>query len=158
MAPSSERVWISAATTSVEPVVNPLIAACESGYVPNQVKILINEGVSEQAEEAIALVQEILSVYDVSEPAVERVTLENERDFDRIVQYYQSAIESAETAAVDVTPGRKFVSALAFQAGAEYGADHVYYLYVESQRYYGQLYPSIPEPATDLVDFREVVR
>ena len=60
------------------------------------------------------------------------------------------------TAAVDVTPGRKFMSAIAFQAEIQLNADHVFYLYVSNNRFYGRLYPDVPRPVVELIDFQEV--
>ena len=48
------------------------------------------------------------------------------------------------------------MSAIAFQAGIQFEADHVYYLYVSNNRFYGRLYPYVPRPVVDLVDFQEV--
>jgi len=82
--------------------------------------------------------------------------LDDERDFDSIVEFYQRTIDDASEdakVAVDVTPGRKFMTALAFQAGMRFEADHVYYLYLYSNGYYDRLYPEIPTTGVDLMDF-----
>jgi hypothetical protein len=55
-----------------------------------------------------------------------------------------------------VTPGRKFMSAIAFQAGIQFDADHVFYLYIVNNQFYGRLYPDVPRPMVELVDFQEV--
>ena len=45
------------------------------------------------------------------------------------------------------------MTALAFQAGMRFEADHVYYLYLYSNGYYDRLYPEIPTTGVDLMDF-----
>jgi len=42
------------------------------------------------------------------------------------------------------------------QAGIQFEADHVFYLYVSNNRFYGRLYPDVPRPVVELVDFQEV--
>jgi hypothetical protein len=48
------------------------------------------------------------------------------------------------------------MSAIAFQAGMQFGADHVFYLYVDSSDYYDRVYPDLPRTGNELVDFSKV--
>jgi hypothetical protein len=84
---------------------------------------------------------------------------DDEVEFDRIRTHIQEAIEESkergDEVAVDITPGRKFMSAIAFAAGMRYGADHVYYFYLSSYGSYSGLYPEIPRTAVELYDFVE---
>jgi len=48
------------------------------------------------------------------------------------------------------------MSVIAFQAEIQFKADHVFYIYVSNNRFYGWLYPDVPKPVVDLVDFQEV--
>jgi CRISPR/Cas system-associated protein Csm6 len=65
--------------------------------------------------------------------------LEADTEFDRIHEYIRVTIEEVDDeageVAVDIRPGRKFMSAIAFAAGIRYGADHVYYLYLHSSEH-----------------------
>lgn len=83
--------------------------------------------------------------------------LVSETDFEAIVDYYRSCIEAATTVgdeiAIDVTPGRKYMSAIAFQAGIQFGANHVYYFHRKTRRYRGRFYPEMLRTASDLIDF-----
>lgn len=93
------------------------------------------------------------------EATVDVTTPDGETDFEGIVNHIRGPIDAAAEAdavAVDVTPGRKFMSAIAFQAGMQFGADHVYYLYLDSAAYFGAIYPDIPTTAAELIDFVEV--
>lgn len=160
-ADASPRHWVTTASPTIEAVINPLTAACtEAGYVPTDVRILDNPDVRDASERAADLIDSIITAHGGVGPTVERVTIDSERDFADIVAYHREAIETAQAAdtqvAVDVTPGRKFMSAIAFQAGIQFGADHVYYLYLHSSDYYDRSYPDLPRPGVDLVDFTEV--
>lgn len=153
--------WVTTASPTIEAVVNPLAAACtERGYVPDVVRILQNPGVEDAATEALEIVRATVEAHVGSAPRVETVSIDSERDFTDIVEYHRHAIESGHsgdaTVAVDVTPGRKFMSAIAFQAGIQFGADHVFYLYLDSSDYYDRVYPDLPRTGNELVDFSKV--
>lgn len=155
------RYWVTTASPTIEAVINPLTAACtEAGYVPNEVRILDNPDVRDDSELAADLIEQIVTAHGAPEPTIEFVTIDSERDFEDIVAYHRQAIAEAQAAntpvAIDVTPGRKFMSAIAFQAGIQFDADHVYYLYLHSSDYYDRCYPDLPRTGVDLVDFTEV--
>lgn len=152
--------WLTTMSTNPEAVLNPLMAACEEGFRPDELHVLDNPGVDEQFDSITAMMRRVVSEYGGSEPELSVTSLDSETEFEAIVEHFRAPIarlaEAGGTAAVDVTPGRKFMSALAFQAGIRFEADHVYYLYVANNRFYGRLYPDVPRPALELVDFQEV--
>jgi hypothetical protein len=155
--------WITTASPTIEAVVNPLAAACaEHEYVPDVVRILRNPGVRTESEHALEMIGTIVEAHTGTTPEVDPVTIDSETNFEDIVDYHRASIEAAReedaTVAIDVTPGRKFMSAIAFQAGIQFEADHVFYLYLDSSDYYSRIYPDIPSPAVNLVDFAEVFR
>lgn len=159
-APDCTRVWITNASTNIEAVINPVIAACDDGFVPDRVHLLENPGVDEEGDDALALINHIVETYD-GDATLNSKMLDDERDFEAIVDFYRRTINSVDAMddheiAVDVTPGRKFMSALAFQAGMRYDADHVYYLYLQSNAYYERLFPEVPATGVDLMDFTGV--
>jgi hypothetical protein len=141
-------------------ILNPLMAACDEGYVPDEVQVLTNPDVADTVSVACEHIEVVIDAYG-GEAEIEQVELLEETDFEEIVHYYRSAIQDARetgaTVAVDITPGRKFMSAIAFQAGIQFDADHVYYFHRKAGGYYGQFYPEIPRTATDLIDFTEVI-
>lgn len=147
-------------STHPESVVNPLIAACDSGFVPTEIRLLTNPTVDEQLPTVTELFETVTRAYGNSPADVERTTLEAETDFGDIVSHFREPIKAHEDTeipvAVDVTPGRKFMSAIAFQAGMKFGAEHVYYLLLDSDEYFGQIYSTIPSPAAELFDFAEL--
>lgn len=141
-------------------ILNPLMAACDEGYVPDEVSVLTNPDVAETVAEACEHIEVVVDRYG-GDAEIERRELLEETDFEAIVHYYRSAIQDARstgaTVAIDITPGRKFMSAIAFQAGIQFDADHVYYFHRKAGAYQGEFYPEIPRTATDLIDFSEVV-
>lgn len=158
--------WLTTMSTNPEAVVNPLAAACRDGFVPDALHVLKNPGVGEQFDDFVAMMRATVAAHgetagddDPDTPTVETTSIAAETDFRAIVEHFRNPIRDAEEddrVAVDVTPGRKFMSALAFQSGIQFGADHVFYLYVSNTQFYGRLYPDMPRPASELVDFVEV--
>lgn len=153
------RVWVTNGSTTVEGVVNPVAAACEQGFVPGAVRLLANPGIEAAVAEITDLLDVILAAYGVDDPAIEVHEIASETDFPAIVEHFRDGIAVAHDAdgevAVDVTPGRKFMSAIALQVGLREGADHVFYLHVPGE-YFQRLYSTIPRTGVELYDFTEV--
>jgi hypothetical protein len=145
---------------NVEAVANPLAAACEAGYVPDEVYILENPGLSDYLDRVTSMLECIVVEYGNDTPRITVTSADSETDFDQIVDHYRAPVVAAsETegmAAVDVTPGRKFMSAIAFQVGIKYDADHVFYLYLSEGQFYGRIFPDVPNRVLDLIDFQEI--
>lgn len=155
------RYWVTTGSTNPEAVVNPLAAACtEWEYVPDRIYVLGNPGVEDQLDRSISLAETIIEVYGGESPDIERTSLDSETDFSAIVNHFQAAIEAAREGGgevvVDITPGRKFMSAIAFEAGIQYEADRVAYLHVHSGKLFGRVYADLPRSGTTLYDFTEV--
>ncbi|MFC7216038.1 hypothetical protein ACFQO4_18370 [Saliphagus sp. GCM10025334] len=153
-----DRQWLTIASPTTEAMVNPLLAACEGGYVPDSIQIVSNPTVEDAIEPVVPFLKTAVTEYD-GNATIDVHTLTDETAFAEIVEFFRNGIQHStdELVAVDITPGRKFMSAIAFQAGIHYGADHVFYLLLDSSAFYGQVYPDIPRPAVDLIDFTEVV-
>jgi hypothetical protein len=154
------RIWVTNGTPTMPGILNPLTAACDRGYVPDEAWVLSNPGVAESVANATDQFEVIIDAYG-GDADVSAHELDHETDFRRIIDFYRSTIEAArengDTIAVDVTPGRKFMSAIAFQAGFKFDADHVFYFHRKAGGYYGQFYAEIQRTATDLIDFKEVL-
>lgn len=156
-----ERVWITNGSTSIPPVVNPLIAACHEGYLPTDVYILDNPSIAPVTDAATEMIENVLTHYSGGDPEVTISSIEDEADFDAISDFVTGHIDQAQSVgadvAVDVTPGRKFWSIFSFRAGLLFEVDRLYYLHVLSDEYFGQCYPTIPRTATELIDFTELI-
>lgn len=151
--------WVTTGSTNAEAVVNPLASACAvEGYVPDELHLLANPGVQSTIDRIVDLSETVVRAFD-GDPEVHVTSLETETDFPAIVEHFRAVVEAAgdeDRVAVDVTPGRKFMSAIAFQAGIQFGADHVYYLHLDSTDYFGKVYSTIPRSAINLIDFTEL--
>lgn len=154
------KIWVTNGTPTMPAMLNPLTAACDRGYVPDEAHVLSNPGVVDSVAQATERFQVVIEAFG-GDPDVSSYALETETDFPDIIEFYRSSIETAQergnTVAVDVTPGRKFMSAIAFQAGFKFEADHVFYFHRKAGGYYGKFYPEIPRTATELIDFTEVL-
>lgn len=154
-----EKAWVTTSSNRPVGLVNALNAACEEAeFVPDTLYFLETPGVERVVEDAIAHSATVVEAYSGDEPAVELTTLSDETDFDDIWAHVEGAIEAAHDedaeVAVDITPGRKFMSAIAFTAGARCDADHVYYLHMVGD-HYGKAYPDVPRTSSTLYDFTE---
>ena len=154
------RIWVTNGTPTMPGILNPLTAACDRGYLPDEVWVLSNPGVTVSVDDATDRFEKIIKAYG-GDANILKYNLDDETDFHGIIEFYRSTIEAArengDTIAVDVTPGRKFMSAIAFQAGFRFDADHVFYFHRKAGGYPGQFYAEIPRTATDLIDFKEVL-
>jgi hypothetical protein len=155
------KYWVTTGSTNPEAVVNPLAAACtEWDYVPDRVYLLANPGVEEQLARITDLTETIVDAYGRDDPDIQLTSLSSETDFQDVVDHFKTAITDARDTnsevVVDVTPGRKFMSAIAFQSGIRFGADRVCYLHVHSGELFGRVYADLPRSGTTLYDFREV--
>ena len=155
------RVWVTNGSPALYAMVNTVNMACDEGFIPSRVHMLQNPAIVAQVDDALSYITRTVEAYRGEPPEIRRTTLETELDFDGMRVHHQHAIESAkecgEDVAVDITPGRKFMSAIAFAAGMRYGADHVYYFHLSATSGDRQLYPEFPRTATTLYDFTEVV-
>ena len=161
-----DRVWITPGSTTVEAMVNPIAAACQGDgidepFVPDTVCLLDNPGLGETVETAGDLILTVLEQHGVTDPTLHVKNVDSETAFDQLVARYRDEIQQAREddadIAVDVTPGRKFMSVIAFNAGTTFDVDHIFYFYLRSNEYYSRIYPDIPQPAAELYDFREVL-
>lgn len=155
------RGWITNSSTTLEAMVNPVNAACQHGYVPTDLYLLQNPGTTDEVETAVDLVTTIIEAYDEDAPEIHVTELDADTEFENVLAHFVDTIEvvhdSDGEVAVDITPGRKYMSAIAFAAGLRFDADHVFYLYLGSTDLHGKCYPDMARSGTQLYDFAEVL-
>lgn len=155
-----QRLWITNGSTTLAPVVNPLTAACDGGYIPTDLYVLTNPGIEPLTESVETLMKTVVTAAGGEEPTIAIERIDDETDFEAIATYLTTAVESGQSdgaeIAIDVTPGRKFWSILSFRAGLKYDVDHLYYTHLPGE-YFGELYPTIPRESFELIDFTEVI-
>lgn len=154
------QIWVTIGTPTMPGILNPVTAACDKGYVPDEVHILSNPGVAEHVAEATDRLEVVVDAYG-GDGTVSTHDLDTETEFRSIIEFYRATIKAArgddDEIAIDFTPGRKFMSAIAFQAGFKFDADHIFYFHRKAGGYHGQFYAEIPRTATNLIDFKEVL-
>jgi len=125
-------------------VVNPLAAVCEDGFLPDELYVLENPGIDDQFDEITSMMERVVVKYGGDDPDLSVTHLDEETDFQRIVDHFRGPISQVRddggTVAVDITPGRKFMSEIAFQARIQFKADNVFYLYLAESQFYGRIY------------------
>ena len=154
------RLWISPGSTTTGSVVDPLCAACEDGFVPDTLVFVQNPKVAAKMEDIAEVAEKAVGVYG-EVPEVRFENTEEETDFAGYYEVIRDTIEEAKKdgaeVAINITPGRKYMSGIAMQTGVQNGADHVFYLLIETSEYYNEVYHNIPSTASKLYDFTEEV-
>lgn len=142
-------------------MINPLNVACDEGFVPTHLYYVETPAVEDTLKRAIDISRTIIKEYGGEAPEIHITELDSDREFERIYSHFTAAIqEVAEQdgeVAIDITPGRKYMSAIAFATGLRYEADHVYHFYVQDTSFHGKSYPDMPRTVTRLHDFTEVL-
>lgn len=137
------RVWITTVGKSPFAVVNPIWMVCRTGeFIPERVYLIWNEAVEEERDIVKDLTEVILKSYGISEPEIiadESVKV-REEDFQRfmnlLIAIRDKELHEGNEVAIDMTPGRKFMSALSMGLGFSSKHIHrVYYLHLSDQRY-----------------------
>jgi len=139
------KYWISFIGSSPFAVINTIWAACKvDNYCPDKFVFLVNKKLKQEWIDAvISWVPLILSEYSSKAPAIILHEFK-ETDFSTIKDTYEELVCSFKEkgqVAIDITPGRKYMSAIAMEAGISRNADHIYYLHLKDYRYENSPYP-----------------
>lgn len=152
------KYWITFIGSSPFAVINTIWSACKQGYVPDRLMFLVNEELNETWENTVLQwVPFVLGEYGIAEPRIIRLNV-NETGFHEIKDFYGSYISSFKEkgeVAVDITPGRKYMSAIAMAAGISENADHVYYLHLKDSSYQDKPLSLIPAHKCQLIDLKK---
>ncbi len=145
------RAYVTTVGTSPEAVFNPLWYLAEvHGWVPDEVYLLWNEKVTDRLEKARGLIERLSKAYKAGINVIaDETTLFTEED---PVEFREKALNTIKSlkslgyeVVVDITPGRKFMSALLLGAALAGGADEVTYLHLQDwTRYVGRLLFEVP--------------
>ncbi|ASJ09270.1 hypothetical protein A3L11_08525 [Thermococcus siculi] len=142
------RAYVTAVGTSPEAVFNPLWYLAEArSWMPDEVYLFWNEGVKRELERVRELIGSLAEAYgvDVKVRADESLKFDESRpeEFREKVFSLLSRLRGGEVV-VDITPGRKFMSATLFGAAVSTGAG-VTYLHLSDWRdYMGRLLFEVP--------------
>jgi hypothetical protein len=82
-----------------------------------------------------------------------------EEDYETYAEKYQESLKNSAgfPRAIDITPGRKFASAIGMEIGIEENVDSIFYLHLFDDSYADKPYPQIPRSLVKLVDFKKGV-
>ena len=145
------RAYVTTVGTSPEAVFNPLWYLVEiHSWVPNEVHILWNGMVKEELERVRELLERLSSAYGVEIDVIasEETLFEEENPVEfrgKTLSLIRSLKSKGYEVIVDITPGRKFMSALLLGAALAGGADEVTYLHLSDWRNYaGRLLFEVP--------------
>lgn len=158
------KVWISTASTSTFAVINTLWAAIiQEDYLPEKIHLLANDyvvakGFLKNAELGCKLICQEYGIKTTVKTHEFRET-----DFSSLAQLL-GAIVGAEKqigneVAIDITPGRKFMSAFSMYMGVgraiEQQADRIYYHHLLDFAFKDFPYPLIPANIRRLYDIKK---
>ncbi len=156
------KVWISTVGLSPFAVINTFWAACElEKYVPEKVFLVANGKVELELTKVKEWIARIMKAYG-TDAVIERIYAD-EVDFVNFSRKLSSCIseekKKGNEVAVDMTPGRKFMSAFSmFNGLAKDGADRVYYLHLSDvTRYKDKSFIEIPACVQKLYDMKKVL-
>jgi len=97
--------------------------------VPDTLVFVQNPSVAAKMEGIAEVAEDIVSVYGEI-PEVRFENTEAETDFAGYYEIVRDTIEKAKEdgakVAINITPGRKYMSGIAMQTGVQKGADHVF--------------------------------
>jgi len=155
------RVWITTVGESAFAVVNTIWAACVfDGFVPECVHLFQNLRVRDNVGKVKDWVKIILGSFGVNVVFVDHDV--DEDDIDGFASEFRSVVDSererGSVVAIDMTPGRKFMSAYAMVVGFECGVDKLYYLHLYDSSYQDRDFVLIPFVKQRLVNLLECGR
>ena len=159
------NIWISNVSITRFAGVNTLWAAItKDGYIPERVHLLADEVVRQKGhlDQAIADVSTLIKGYG---RPVESITHDIvEIEFMKLAEGLRNIVydekQTGNTVAIDMTPGRKYMSAFAMYMGVAkdltHKADRIYYLHIQDlKQHRGKPFPLIPSSLMTLYDIKK---
>ncbi|ALM76270.1 hypothetical protein [Thermococcus barophilus] len=158
------RVWITTVGTSPFAVFNSLwMAIAGDSYYPDKVYLLWNDKVKGNMEKVRAYIEALAKAYGRT-IAIDDTHKVDEEDFRTFTKTLAEIIKreklEGNEVAIDMTPGRKFMSAFSMYAGIEgveggkFKADRVYYLHLRDLSYMNLPLYLIPFSIQELLEMK----
>lgn len=147
------KVWITTAGTSPFAAINSIWAAIlHEDFIPTRIHILANEYVIQKKflDQVVQGCELLMSGYDIH-AKIQTHEFE-ETDFSSYFKKLKALVEKEKLAknevAIDMTPGRKYMSAFSMHLGVgkdiTHRADRIYYHHLLDLSYGAYPYPLIP--------------
>jgi len=158
------RVWITTVGTSSFAVFNSLwMAIVGDSYYPDKVYLLWNDRVKENMEKIKEYIKALKEAYGRT-IIIDDTYRVDEEDFKIFTKTLTEIIKKEKLEgneiAIDMTPGRKFMSAFSMYAGVEgveagkFKADRVYYLHLKDPSYMNLPLYLIPFSIQELLEMK----
>ncbi len=162
------KVWISTVGWSSFAVINPLWAACfleEEKFIPDKVILLNNQDQDEIVKKNYPIVESwlktILIEYGIENPIINSVEA-NENSMKEYFETFKKVYEEHEkdNVAIDMTPGRKFMSGIAMWLASQPNSniEKLYYLQLWGQEYQNLPFIKIPLIKQKLINVKGLMR
>ena len=151
------RSWITTIGPSPFAVINTFWAAVErDSWISERIFLIYNEETVQYLPGISKVMESIILEHGGKRPEI-RCTSINEDDLAQVYRTYQRVIDeerkNENEIAIDITPGRKYMSAFSMHAGLKNGSiDRIYYIHIRGRKFMNQPYPMIPVPYCDLED------
>lgn len=153
------RVWITNVDRrSPFATINPIWAACLlRKFVPEKVVLIKNELVEENTAFAKHWIERIIEECGVKPVFEEQLASEDDLNAyaTTLTRIIQGELKDNEVA-LDITPGRKFMSACMMSAGLKFKVARLYYLHLADYSYMDLPFVLIPFHLQRLKDVREL--
>jgi hypothetical protein len=151
------RSWITTVGPSPFALINTFWAAVERDkWVSERIFLIYNEQTQSLLPGISQALTRIVKENGSRAPEI-RCKLINEDDLGNVFKTYQKVINDerdlGNKIAIDITPGRKYMSAFSLYAALKEGSiDKIYYIHIRGKKFMNQPYPMIPVPYCDLED------
>lgn len=151
------RSWITTVGPSPFALINTFWAAADrDGWFSDRIFLVYNEKTQSLLPGISGALTKITEEYSNKTPEI-RCSLIDEDDLEDVFRTYQRIINEERdlknSIAIDITPGRKYMSAFSLYAGLKDGSiDRIYYIHIRGKKFMNQPYPMIPAPYCDLED------
>jgi CRISPR associated protein Csm6 len=151
------RSWITTVGPSPFAVINTFWAAAERDHwVPSRIYLIYEDHTKGSLPGISCVMEKIVLEYGGKKPEIFCKSID-EDDLGDVFKTYETIIneerELGNKIAIDITPGRKYMSAFSLYAGLKGGTiDKIYYIHIRGRKYMNLPYPMIPTPYCNLED------
>ncbi|MFN3690157.1 MAG: hypothetical protein ACK4UU_04445 [Fimbriimonadales bacterium] len=160
-----QRSWVTVVGWSPTAVVNTIWIACEQDIVPDRVVLLAspnNQSIQQSIETVKRCLRVLLPAFGVKRPSIEQHDIDEDDLIGfkmRLAQVLQSERKYAENLVLDVTAGRKYMSAFGLSQGrrTDLKLEKVYYNHLLEQCYVDVPHPLIPRHEQRLYDLKALL-
>ncbi|MHA1593914.1 MAG: CRISPR-associated ring nuclease [Candidatus Baldrarchaeia archaeon] len=155
-------VWITFVGVSLAAICNTIWMCYDLDILrPNVFYLIYNEKTRDLMYDARDLISEICKTYGIPNPQIAGIKTK-EDDLDQISREIRKILKfetkKGSRIAVDLTPGRKYMTLILAIIAAQFNVDHAFYLHLKDPQYQNELYPRIPQPLQELYDLNRILK